>query len=69
MAIEFGPKIADEGLVFAFDSASGFSYGGSGDVIRGLSSGVDASLVNGADYQASTLTVEKNGGFMALPGS
>ena len=69
MAIEFGPKIADEGLVFAFDSASGFSYGGSGTVIKGLSSGVDASLVNGADHQASTLTVENNGGFMTLDGT
>ena len=64
MAVEFGPKVANEGLVFAFDSASNFSYGGSGATIKGLAVGVDASLVNGTDHEE-----ELNYGYMGLDGT
>ena len=69
MAVEFGPRVANEGLVFAFDSASNFSYGGSGTIINGLAEGVDASLINGTSHDAYTLSVENNGGFMSLDGT
>lgn len=64
MAVEFGPKVANEGLVFAFDSASNFSYSGSGATIKGLAVGVDASLVNGTDHEE-----ELNYGYMGLDGT
>ena len=64
MAVEFGPKVANEGLVFAFDSASNFSYSGSGAIIKGLAVGVDASLVNGTDHEE-----ELNYGYMGLDGT
>lgn len=63
MAVEFGPKVANEGLVFAFDSASNFSYGGSGTVINGLAAGVDASLINGANHD------NDNYGYMGFDGT
>ena len=64
MAVEFGPRVANEGLVFAFDSASNFSYSGSGATIKGLAVGVDASLINGADHEE-----ELNYGYMGLDGT
>lgn len=69
MAVEYGPRVANEGLVFAFDSASNFSYGGSGTTVNGLAIGVDASLVNGADHQGYSLAVENSGGYMMLDGA
>ena len=64
MAVEFGPRVANEGLVFAFDSASNFSYSGSGATIKGLAVGVDPSLINGADHEE-----ELNYGYMGLDGT
>jgi hypothetical protein len=69
MAVEYGPRVANEGLVFAFDSASNFSYGGSGTTVNGLAIGVDASLVNGTDHQGYSLAVENSGGYMMLDGT
>ena len=69
MAVEYGPKIADEGLVFAFDSASKFSYSGSGTNINGLAAGVNAALTNGTQYLDSSSIVNRNGGLFALDGT
>lgn len=57
-----GPSISTDNLEFAFDAASKSSYVGSGSVIHGLASGVDAELVNTVSF------VSDNRGYFNLDG-
>ena len=63
MSIHYNPTITTNGLVFALDAASRFSYPGSGSKISGLSSGIDATLVNSVSFSSN------NRGYFALDGA
>tara|TARA_R110000824_G_scaffold76670_2_gene194194 strand:- start:402 stop:1136 length:735 start_codon:yes stop_codon:yes gene_type:complete len=62
MSIHYNPTITTNGLIFALDAASRLSYPGTGSVITGLSSGVDAALVNSVSFSPD------NYGYFALDG-
>jgi len=63
MGVKAGPKVAEDGLVFALDAAVSRSYSGSGITVNGLVGGIGGTLINGVGFSSV------NAGYFSLDGT